>query len=116
MAKKLMRRGQGLKTVNLPKAPSKWSDEARRIITSKTPVKRLQRRDPANAMTDPNVANRFTNNPNPKYQPTGVIGSEPPMGPTTPGATVKAVPKPKPPSTRNKGKVLRRIPTPWSRR
>ena len=108
--------GQGLKTVNLPKAPSRHSAEADRVVTSKTPVKRLQRRDPANAMTDPAVANKFTNNPNPKYQPTGVIGEEPAMTPgSLPGVNTLAVPKPKPPSTRNKGKVLKRMPTPWRR-
>jgi hypothetical protein len=117
MAKRLMRRGEGLKTTGLGPAISKWSAEAQRIVTSKTPVRRLQRRDPANAMTDPTVANQFTNNPNLKYQPTGVIPSEPPLSPSgPPGATKKAVPKPRPPSTRNKGKVIKKALTPWSRR
>lgn len=72
MVKILMRRGKGLKTLHLGKRISKLSPEADRIVTSKTPVRRLQRKAPAEAMTDEKYASQFTNNPNPKYQPTGV--------------------------------------------
>lgn len=72
MTKILMRRGKGLKTLNLGPRISKFSDEARRTVTGKTSVRRLQRKAPAEALTDEKYASQFTNNANPKYQPTGV--------------------------------------------
>jgi hypothetical protein len=77
VARILMRRGQGLKTPQLGRRISKFSDEARAFVTGKTPVQRLQRRAPAEAMTDERLASQFTNNPNLKYQPTGYSLDEP---------------------------------------
>jgi hypothetical protein len=94
MARILMRRGQGLKTPQLGRRVSKFSDEARRFVTSKTPVTRLQRRAPAEALTDERYAKQFTNNPNLKYQPTGYSLDEPSLQTDAgaPGVTKVRVP------------------------
>ncbi len=108
MAKKLMRRGPGRKTLHLGRRISKFSPEARRTVTGKTSVRRLQVRDPARALTDERIAKQITNNPNLKYQPTGVIGSQAALQQATPGATVLRVPNKPRPSTAGKGRVIRK--------
>jgi hypothetical protein len=117
VARILMRRGKGLKTPQLGRRISKLSAEADRFVTSKTPVRRLQRRDPADAMTDERYASQFTNNPNPKYQPTGYSLSEPPLRPDSGAGNVKRVRVPFPPkgSTTGRGKVLTRTAKRWKR-
>ena len=117
MAKRIMRKGAGLKTLGLGNLVSKHSDEAKRTVTEKTPVRRIQVSDPSRALTDEKVAKQFTNNPNLKYQPTGVNPRQETMSASgVPG--VKKVRTPSPPkgSTTNRGKVLRRITTKIKRR
>ncbi len=52
------------------RAAASFSDEARRKVTSKASVRRLMAKDPLNPVTrDDAIFNQFTNNPNPKYDP-----------------------------------------------
>ena len=67
-----MRKGQGLASKFLGRPVSRHSPEAKKTVTNKTPVTRLQTKDPARAVTDEKIAKQITNNPNLKYQPTGV--------------------------------------------
>ena len=67
------RGGNSPRTPQLPKAPSKFSEAARRIVTAPTSVKRLMVRAPNNAVEmNDKIAAGLTNNPNPKYHPRGV--------------------------------------------
>ena len=119
MARILMRRGKGLKTLHLGKRISKLSAEADRIVTSKTPVRRLQRKAPAEAMTDEKYASQFTNNPNPKYQPTGVHSNAgESMHPDSSAGSVTRVRVPLTPpkgSTTGRGKEIKRPAKRWKR-
>jgi len=52
------------------RAGPSWGPEALRRVSSKVSVRRLMARDPANYLTrDDAVFDQFTNNPNPKYDP-----------------------------------------------
>lgn len=118
MARILMRRGQGLKTPLLGPRISKFSDEAKRFVTGKDPVQRLQRRAPAEALTDERYASQFTNNPNLKYQPTGYSLDEPSMQQDSgaPGVTKLRVPLHGPVGAgAGHGKVVKRPATRWKR-
>lgn len=110
MAKILRRRGPGLKTLGLQAPVSKFSDAAQRFVTGKTPVRRLQVHDPARALTDERIAKNITNNPNLKYQPTGLTNNNKPrqLGVSLPGATKKRVSAPPKTQRTNRGKVIAR--------
>ena len=64
-----MQRGQGKRTVSTSTTPEVSKNRPQLPqVTAKRSVKRLMRRDPADASTQP-ISDQFTNNPNPAYNP-----------------------------------------------
>ena len=92
-------RGVSRVGTGLRSGPS-WGEEALRRVKGKISVRRLMARDPLNPLTrDDAVFNQFTNNPNPKYDPS-----------RSPGSVQALDGTPKPPRGPNSGhqKVIRR--------